>query len=72
MKQFQVTTEPQYPHGFGPRDHEIISADYMKLEGGHLIFRQEVRHSYPETIRVFAPGSWIECKFVGHSPEYRR
>jgi hypothetical protein len=39
----------------------------MKLEGGHLIFRKEVRHSYPETIRVFAPGSWVECKFLGYS-----
>ena len=65
MKQFQVTKEIPRTYGFD-FNHEIINADYMKLEGGHLIFRQEVRHSYPETIRVFAPGSWTECKFLGY------
>jgi hypothetical protein len=37
-----------------------IVADYMKLENGHLIFREEVRSSYPNTVRVFAPGAWRE------------
>jgi hypothetical protein len=37
-----------------------IMADYMKIENGHLIFREEVRGSYPNTVRVLAPGAWRE------------
>ena len=45
---------------------ERINADYMKLENGHLIFRKFGGHSnsYPETTRVFAPGTWREVELV--------
>lgn len=39
-----------------------VSADYVKNENGVLLFKREVRHSYPELVRAFAPGYWVECK----------
>lgn len=39
---------------------EIVKADYVALQGGHLCFRNQTRGSYPDTVRVFAPGAWLE------------
>ena len=64
MKRFIVTLE--IPTHYDWQQTPIswaevrIEADYMKIENGHLIFREEVRHSYPDTVRVFAPGAWRE------------
>ena len=64
MKRFSVILEipSHYDYMSTPVAWEEvrIEADYMKIENGHLIFREEVRHSYPNTIRVFAPGAWRE------------
>lgn len=38
-----------------------VTADYVVLEQGHLVFRNLVRGGYPEVVRIFAPGAWIEC-----------
>ncbi|MGM5019243.1 hypothetical protein [Tardiphaga sp. 367_B4_N1_1] len=39
---------------------EVVEADYVKNENGVLLFKREVRHSYPEVIKAFAPGRWLE------------
>ena len=65
MKQYLVTKVAKIAiHDEIMLGQETISADYMKLENGHLIFRNEVRGSYPNTIRIFAPGTWREVKLV--------
>lgn len=37
-----------------------VEADYFKIEGGNVIFRNAVRGSYPDVVRVFAAGHWHE------------
>jgi hypothetical protein len=44
---------------------EVIEADYFVLQSGHLIFRNERSGTYPETVRVLAPGSWAQLKNLG-------
>lgn len=42
---------------------ETVEADYFTLEHGHLVFKNNTRPGYyPEAIRVFAPGAWMEVK----------
>lgn len=39
----------------------VVTADYHRVEGGALIFRNNGRRGgYPETVHVFAPGIWAE------------
>lgn len=42
----------------------LVEADYLKLENGHLIFRNEVRPSYPKIVLVVAPGEWSQCRLI--------
>jgi hypothetical protein len=42
--------------------NEEVQADYVKLDGGILTFKREVRHTYPEVVRAFAPGRWKEFR----------
>ena len=39
-----------------------IEAEYFRVEGGALVFRNPARNQneYPKTVHVFAPGMWIE------------
>lgn len=41
----------------------IVEADYIRLDEGHLIFRNNNRGGpYPTTVRIFAPGRWLEIR----------
>ena len=47
-----------------------VEADYVKLEPlGHVVFRNastRKTYGYPETVRMFAPGTWLEvCRDTG-------
>ncbi|MGY3589321.1 hypothetical protein [Bradyrhizobium sp. USDA 4350] len=61
MKKFRVVTGGG-AHGWVT--DVVVEADYVKLEGGALVFKREVRHSYPEFVRAFAPGRWLEFTAV--------
>lgn len=39
-----------------------LEADWTKVENGALTFRNHVRNSYPETVQVFAAGTWIRVE----------
>lgn len=41
-----------------------VEADYFRIDNGHLILRKERvnSRSYPETVRIFAPGAWTMIK----------
>lgn len=41
-----------------------ISADYILYPNGMLVFKNEKRGSYPEVIRIFAPGAWNSVELV--------
>jgi hypothetical protein len=64
MKQFLVTLSAPILYDYNGAatrwDQTRIAANYMKIENGHLIFREEVRGSYPNTVRALAPGAWRE------------
>lgn len=37
-----------------------VTAQYFRIVDGALVFRNYVPDNYPETVRVFAPGYWLE------------
>ena len=43
------------PAGIKPM---VITADYLKIENGHLYFRDHVDGDYPELVTAIAPGHW--------------
>ena len=43
------------PSGTEPK---VITADYLKIENGHLYFRNHVDGNYPELVSAIAPGHW--------------
>ena len=62
MKEFQIVLNNGNTFVF---PSENIKADYIRVENGHLTLRRNgAAGDYPETVRVFAPGSWRECKLV--------
>lgn len=49
------------PHGKSPALRQIkVAAQYYRIVDGALIFRNYRHDNYPETVRVFAPGYWLE------------
>jgi hypothetical protein len=63
MNEYKVTVPAAQLEGSPPwvKSYVIVKADYFRLEGGHLVFRDNSRcGSYPETHRAFAPGMWSE------------
>lgn len=70
MNKYVVTYHPLFPagpkHGFGHAGSDIVEADYYRIEGGALIFRNNARHAnnngYPQTVHVFAAGIWAEVE----------
>ena len=61
MKNFSVTLAPTC----GFENVVIVKADYFRLEGGALIFRNsKVGNQYPEVTRCFAAGVWQEVEPV--------
>lgn len=59
MKRFEVlyrTLDPVPQVRVDP-----VDADYCKLEpNGSLVFRRSVPNGYPEIVRAYAPGRWLE------------
>ena len=45
---------------------EIVKADYFRIEGGCLIFRNQRKNPYlyPETLKVYASGSWQTVELI--------
>jgi hypothetical protein len=65
MKEFTVTL-PWRTEGL-TADDQIIIADYFKIEGGALIFRNSRfrngdNEGYPECVHVFAAGEWSQVR----------
>lgn len=47
-------------HGRAKRTTVKVAAQYYRIVDGALIFRNYRHDAYPETVRVFAPGYWLE------------
>lgn len=41
-----------------------VTAHYMVIQGGHLIFRVNTAGRYPVVVLAFAPGAWLEVEEV--------
>lgn len=50
----------------GFKKRVLLEADYGKVENGTLVFRlnRVGYNSYPETVRIFAAGMWIDMYVV--------
>jgi hypothetical protein len=64
MKEFSVTLPRQAGATW---DHQIVTADYFKIENGALIFRNSRfrngdNEGYPECVHVFAAGEWTQVR----------
>jgi len=44
----------------GKKGRVKVTAQYFRITEGALVFRNYVPDNYPETVRVFAPGYWLE------------
>lgn len=47
-------------HGRAKRTAVKVAAEYYRIVDGALIFRNARPGNYPQTVRVFAPGYWLE------------
>lgn len=68
MKRFNVRLPQSVKQ---PERTEVVTADYMKLDAGHLAFRNHTSSptgGYPEVVRVFAPGAWLEVEAETEPP----
>lgn len=59
MTSFTVLVQKQNGQGTYV-EAEAVIADYVKQELGALVFRRHVHNSYPEIVKAFAPGRWLE------------
>jgi hypothetical protein len=59
---FRVTTPDTSAFGRAMQRFEYVHADYFRIEGGALVFRNSPRgrDQYPRAIHVFAAGAWSE------------
>jgi hypothetical protein len=64
MKTFRVNL----PRAAEISREERIEADYLTLTDGHLCFRNlSPRGGYPETVRIFAPGCWLDVETIAET-----
>lgn len=56
---YRVTTK-----GRGWTTDEIVIADYLLMPNGNLVFKREVPRSYPQVVKAFASGDWLDATLV--------